>query len=168
MTHRHHGGRIEIETALGRGTTFCVYLPAGQTPTSVLAESVKVDLPTLRVLYIDDDSRVRTVISDMLKQLGQTVDLAETGAVGLAKFRSNDYDLVITDLGMPDMHGYDLVGYVKRLNPSIPIIMVTGWGKSLSEETPTQRIEPDFTLAKPPTLAMLRDAIARVTAYTRS
>ena len=112
-------------------------------------------LPRWRVLFVDDDSRVRLVVAGMLRQLGQEVDVAPSGSSGLTMFRDNPYDLVITDLGMPAMNGHEVTRVVKMLRPDMPVIMLTGWGESPAVESGAQESKPDHILGKPLTMAVL-------------
>ena len=79
-----------------------------------------------RVLVIDDDADVRALICEFLQLLRCSVRDAATGAEGLALFEDGDYDVVVTDLMMPDLTGWDVAGAVRHRAPEIGIIMVTG------------------------------------------
>ncbi|NQT14267.1 MAG: response regulator, partial [Planctomycetes bacterium] len=114
------------------------------------------------VLYIDDDPRTRTVVGDMLESLGQEVDLAEGGVRGLELLETNEYDLVITDLGMPDMDGSVVTAKIKATQPDLPVAMLTGWASPAMRQTPRSVEAPDHVLSKPPSLAQLRELLQQV------
>jgi len=153
---------MEIDTAPGRGTTVRIHLPpVPESPPDKAAPNE--DAPPIgRVLCIDDDPRLRLLISGMLQRLEQQVDLADGGAAGLEAFQSNrdQYDLVITDLGMPGVDGNEVTRVIKTLRPHVPVVMLTGWGSDLEEvaEGPT----PDRVLAKPVTIQCLRETLAEL------
>jgi two-component system cell cycle response regulator len=79
-----------------------------------------------RILVVEDDSFFREVFSDLLKEEGFAVDVAVSGEEALSMVHSREYQLVVTDLVMPDISGLDLLSKVKQLDPSIDVIMVTG------------------------------------------
>lgn len=80
-----------------------------------------------RVLVIDDDPNVRVLISDLLTYLGYEPDQADGGVQGLALLGQRSYDLIITDLRMPHLTGWDVVNTVRGRRPTMPIIMISGF-----------------------------------------
>ena len=80
-----------------------------------------------RVLVIDDDRSVRASLSGMLEILGYETDEAQGGAQGVALLEGHRYDLVISDLRMPGMSGWDVVNTVRERLPAMPIIMISGF-----------------------------------------
>jgi CheY-like chemotaxis protein len=80
-----------------------------------------------RVLVVDDDRSVRVIVCDMLTSLGYETDDAEGGVGGLALLERLQYDLVITDLRMPNMSGWDVVKAVRGRLLTMPIIMISGF-----------------------------------------
>lgn len=79
-----------------------------------------------RLLVIDDDPAVRSVLRDLLSGLGYQVDDAPGGAEGLALFGQGGYDLILTDLAMPGMSGWEVAEAVRSASPAVPVIVVTG------------------------------------------
>jgi CheY-like chemotaxis protein len=79
-----------------------------------------------RVLVIDDERNVRVFISDLLKDLGYETDEADNGLQGVALLEQRPYDLVITDLLMPQLNGWDVVNAVRGRRPTMPMIMISG------------------------------------------
>ena len=121
-TIRRHGGQVEVESEEGRGTTVTFWLPVDAPPG---------DGPSLErvgsVLIIDDEADVRELVADVLAGLGHSVTVAGGGREGLARFETGRYDLVLTDLGMPDFNGWDVARAVKASRPDVPVLLLTGW-----------------------------------------
>ena len=75
--------------------------------------------------------------------------------------RANDYDIVITDLGMPEIDGREVTRIVKTTRQNMPVIMVTGWGSQLPQVRVDGAVEPDQLVSKPLTLTKLREALEK-------
>ncbi|MBD3332568.1 response regulator [candidate division GN15 bacterium] len=88
----------------------------------------------LHILAIDDQAVILDLISAMCRSMGHRVSTADSGAEGLKLARSEDFDLVLTDLAMPDMSGLEVARQIHAEHPGIPIILVTGWEGMVSEE----------------------------------
>jgi response regulator RpfG family c-di-GMP phosphodiesterase len=81
-----------------------------------------------KVLIVDDDPMVRDVLSDILTNIcGFSTNVAVNGVEGVAMINSNDYDIVFTDLTMPKMGGMDLLRETRKTNPSVPVVVITGF-----------------------------------------
>ena len=81
-----------------------------------------------RVLVIDDDEEIRTIVEHMLVGAGHQVEAALDGAEGLRLFGKRPPDLVLTDINMPDLDGHDVIAAIRVLHPEVPIIAVSGGG----------------------------------------
>lgn len=162
-TLQRHRGELAVESAVGRGTTVTIRLPvapAVRAPEPALAARPASASP-LQILVIDDEVEVRGVLVEMIASLGHTVIQAAEGQEGLDLLTAGKLiDLVLTDLGMPGMNGWEVVRAVKARWPHLPVGLITGWGEE-PEATPEQRKEADFVIAKPVTREALRDAIVR-------
>ncbi len=88
----------------------------------------------LRILVVDDDEQIREVLADMLSIDGHHPTACPDGHSALKAFEQADFDLMITDLGMPGMSGLQLAGTVHRSKPDLPIAMITGWGTQLNQD----------------------------------
>jgi DNA-binding response OmpR family regulator len=86
------------------------------------------------VLIIDDEADIADVLRDTLAAEGHAVEVALSGAEGLAKLDENGFDVVFTDLGMPDMSGWEVAAEVRARHPDTPVVLVTGWGASLDDD----------------------------------
>jgi signal transduction histidine kinase len=158
-----HRGKLEIESAIGQGTTFIIRLPlAEELPISQLAESIDAkSKSSLNVLIVDDEPRIREVVSTYLRCDGHHVSTAASGREALEKFRRHPFDLVLLDRIMPEMSGEQTARFIKQLNQNIPIIMLTGFG-ALIEVTGSQPQAVDVVLNKPITADALRRTIDKV------
>ncbi len=158
---QRHGGRIEITSQKGLGTTFEIHFSAttmqAVAPTPTL---VKINRP-LRVLIVDDQEVICELIAEQLTGDGHSTASSVRGDEALDLFRTDAFDLVITDQSMPGMSGAQLAGALKLLSPEIPIILLTGFGDEMQA---TQNRPPgvDLVLGKPVSHADLRDAIFQV------
>jgi signal transduction histidine kinase len=161
---RRHEGTIDIQSALGRGTTFVIRLPA-LTDQKTEKRGGKALPPArpLRVLAVDDEPRVLGVLKEYLTGDGHTVETASGGREGIEKFRAGSFDLVVTNRAMPGLSGDRLAGLVKQAAPDTPVILLTGFSEFM-DATGERPRGVDLVLSKPLTLAALREAIARVSA----
>ncbi len=91
---------------------------------------------------------MRTILADILTAQGHSVRMAASGKEGLDLFRDERYDLVLTDLGMPEMSGWQVARAVKELSPETPVILVTGWGEELNPDA-VREGAIGFILSKP-------------------
>jgi PAS domain S-box-containing protein len=151
-----YGGRIELVSQEGVGTTFTFSFPAANREASV-ARAVLPVLSPVRVLAVEDEPEVLDLVRAMLAHAGHTVFTAASGREALALFERETVDLVITDLGMPGMTGLVLAGELKQRRP-VPVLLLTGWADDLS---PSSAPHVDVILAKPFTRDGLFEAMAR-------
>lgn len=160
---RHHGA-IEIETEPGKGSTFILRFPvSGQAAPAKREKSSLARLEALRVLVVEDSQAISGLLTDFLKKDGHSVETAANGVEGIEKFAQRHFDLVVTDRSMPKMGGDELATHIKRLAPSTPIIMLTGFGDIMLEKG-EKPADVDLILHKPITLAEFRNAFAEMRA----
>ena len=172
-TTQRHGGEIDIESAVGRGTTVRLRFPVPAAPLPASASPPPPEAPTsrLRILVVDDDPLMLTSLSDTLELDGHVVVTANGGQAGIDTFRAarrpeQAFDIVITDLGMPYVDGRKVAGAVKASAAGTPVILLTGWGQRLvaNDEVPAH---VDRVLSKPPKLREVRAALAQLLPRTR-
>lgn len=116
-----------------------------------------------RILIIDDDDTLRGIIAKSLTHAGHTVTQANNGRKGVAQFRANPTDLVITDLVMPEQEGMETIKIMHRDFPNTPVIAMSGGldGSPLYLDL-TRRLGARITLTKPFTLQQLKSAIDEI------
>lgn len=81
-----------------------------------------------KVLVIDDQPIVTDLLVSVLERMAYQSQVASSGSAGLEMFKKDGFDLVITDLGMPDVSGWDVSKAVKERKPNVPVVVITGWG----------------------------------------
>ncbi|HKX43621.1 MAG TPA: ATP-binding protein, partial [Burkholderiaceae bacterium] len=167
---QRHGAEVQIDSALGRGTTVRLNFPVPVGLQPAAAEPAPSDAPTrrLRVLVVDDDPLMLKSLCDTLELDGHIVVTASGGQAGIDAFRAahrqdGGFDAVITDLGMPYVDGRHVATAVKASAETVPVILLTGWGQRLlaDGEIPAH---VDQVLSKPPKLREVRAALAQLTA----
>jgi signal transduction histidine kinase/CheY-like chemotaxis protein len=167
-TAQRHRGRIEIESALNKGTTVRLILPLSPPPQSKAAPVGGAAQPerSLRVLFIDDEPLLREMVAEVLSFHQHHVESVDCGEAGVAVFESakakgQPFDVVITDLGMPGMDGRQVAERVKGSSPKTPVILLTGWGLMLDENNQGMS-NVDALLNKPPHVNDLLRVLATV------
>jgi len=160
---RRHGGEIEIQSELGRGTSVAVSLPLDKPAEMAEApKPIQPVSPSLCILVVEDEPLVREVLSVYLAEDRHTIVTAENGRAGLEEFLAREFDLVMTDRSMPEMNGDALAVEIKKIKPSQPILLLTGFG-DLMNGAGEKPDGVDLVVSKPFTLATLRSAIAKLT-----
>jgi len=103
------------------------------------------------ILVIDDDAHIRELITIMLESEGHTVVLAEDGLIGLQMLEDNTFNLIITDIIMPNQEGIETIVQIKSRNPDIKILAISGGGRIGSTDylTLAENFGVDKTLSKP-------------------
>ena len=133
-----YGGKITAESELGKGTVFSIYLPITKEHEDYRPyEEEKLPCGTERILFVDDELPIAKMGSQILERLGYQVTVRTSSVEARELFRTKpkDFDLVITDMTMPNMTGDELAIELMRIRSDIPVILCTGYSKKISDET---------------------------------
>ena len=128
---RNHGGFVRVDSAVGQGTTFHVYLPAipdGTFAAPPAEAATKVSAQNELILVVDDEQSIRKASQLVLEEQGYRVMLAENGEDGLVRYLQHRHELmlVITDLMMPVMNGPKFIRSLRTLDPDMPVVAFSG------------------------------------------
>jgi PAS domain S-box-containing protein len=153
-----HGGFINLESQVNRGTTFSVYLPRsiGHAPVASRKRRQRVPRGHENILIVDDELSVCEIARDMLAGLGYTVYVEHDGKSGVDLYRTRQamIDLVLLDINMPIMGGKQAFEVLRSINPHLRIIIVTGYGRE-GVETSSFSSQVNGFVQKPFHLEML-------------
>jgi two-component system CheB/CheR fusion protein len=158
-----HGGSVEAHSdGLGRGSEFVVRLPlATEKPHAVGGEKKQAELPGRRVLIADDNRDAARVLALLLRTLGQDVHVAHDGEQAFDKAKEVKPDILLLDLGMPVVSGYEAARRIRRepWGKDLVLVAVTGWGQEHDKQR-TKAAGFDHHLVKPVTAAILKELLA--------
>ncbi|MDH7488838.1 MAG: GAF domain-containing protein [Anaerolineae bacterium] len=161
---QRHGGSIDLQSERGKGTTVFVRLPISGDTLPIGGDETLPALPPLTILLVDDEESVRAVVERMLTRAGHKVVTAGGGPEGIAeiqKRKPGEIDVVITDLGMPQVTGREVARASKSHMPQTPVILLTGWGGKMGQELAAPE-DVDDILTKPVQSTDLHRTLARV------
>jgi PAS domain S-box-containing protein len=165
-TMQRHSADLEIESAVGKGTTVRLSFAVPTAPTiGATTLSAPRTVPPLSILVVDDDPLVLKSLRDTLEMDGHAVTTADGGQAGIDAFLSsraqgNPFPVVITDLGMPYVDGRKASSAIKTAAPETIVLLLTGWGQRLVADGDVPP-HVDRVLGKPPKVRELREALAR-------
>jgi PAS domain S-box-containing protein len=164
---QRHGADLEIDSEPGAGTTMRLVFPAviAEEVAEVEAYMARASTPR-RILVVDDDPLVLKSLRTVLEADGHTVDTADGGREGIDRFsaarqNAEPFAVVFTDLGMPNVDGRVVAQAIKAAAPDTPVILLTGWGQRLRDESELPQYI-DRVLSKPPKLMEVRAALAEL------
>ena len=149
-----HGGYIDVESEMGAGSVFFVYLPATDQPPAPEAKAGRQAEPGAgTVLLVDDELSVLEVTARMLERLGYTVVMAASGHEALTLYRGDPgrFRLVILDMIMPETGGGEVFDELKRINPEVRVLLASGYSMQGQARTIMNRgctgfIQKPFTM----------------------
>jgi signal transduction histidine kinase/CheY-like chemotaxis protein len=156
-----HGGTIRVEENEGGGTRFEIHLPVAQAALPAGSEEPMLRAEACRVLVGDDEANVRQTLVELLIALGNEVEEVGSGREILERFEPGRFDVVFTDLGMPDMSGWDVARAIRKRDRAVPIILVTGWGNQITTSEAEER-GVTRVLAKPFTVQKVSSLLAEI------
>jgi len=135
---KSYGGHISVRSTPGEGTSFQVYLPGHESEQESGKGTVPLELPkgTERILLVDDEEQILKLLQQMLEKLGYRAEIRTHSPEALETFTNNPhgYDLVITDMTMPQLTGDRLALELMKVRPDLPVIICTGFSEKLSPQ----------------------------------
>jgi signal transduction histidine kinase/ActR/RegA family two-component response regulator len=166
------GGEVGIDSAVGKGTTVSIYLPRTAVAAPVRIHpavqqrtEAEAHVPGARILLVEDDPRVRTATVDALEDLDYQPVACSSGAEAIELVAAHEFDLIITDVIMPEMTGPELIRHLKATDPrEFAVLFVTGYvGEGESDDLRGHEL-----LRKPFTVGALASAVAAALARSAS
>jgi PAS domain S-box-containing protein len=158
---KRHGGAITVYSELGKGATFRVYLPAARSePAKELPDADAAPGGNERILFVDDEPTIVRMAELLLRRLGYTVSARSSSIEALELFlaKPDTFDILITDMTMPNMTGIDLIRNIRRTKPDLPVILCTGFSELISDDI-LEYYRISQVVAKPILTKQLADAI---------
>jgi PAS domain S-box-containing protein len=161
-------GEITVESTPQQGTTFRIFLPVIDEKAAVKLGKSIPQKGSGSILFVDDEPAAVQMMTIMMTKLGFSIQAEISPVKALNLFRENPgrFDLVITDLTMPEMTGIQLAGELHKTTPALPVILMTGYGKIIEQATPFSSYGISRLLKKPVKLAQLSSAVNEVLSAT--
>jgi CheY-like chemotaxis protein/anti-sigma regulatory factor (Ser/Thr protein kinase) len=145
-----HKGTISVDSQEGKGTTFTIKIPIKEV--EVVKEEKFQGLPRKgrkgNILIVEDEEDIRRLLYEILTSDGHVVSTASSGKKGIDVFKNGSFDLVLTDLGMPGISGWEVASAIKKLAPGVSIAVITGWDIRLGRDELKQK-GVDMVINKP-------------------
>jgi two-component system, cell cycle sensor histidine kinase and response regulator CckA len=159
-----HGGTISVQSEAGRGSTFTIALPSAETRRAPVAAVAEPTLPPgLRVLVVDDERDFGDILREFLGAKGCSLAIVGNGRVALEVLERQPFELVLTDLLLPEASGWEIARVAKRRSPNCRVILMSG---KIVPEAVWSEARVDACLMKPIDLNKLLEVIAEVVART--
>lgn len=132
-----HNGQIMVVSFPDEGTRFEVRLPPyeeAKRASREVAQSPLINVEPARVLIVEDEERVRSLLCDTFEAAGHTVAQASDGADALNRLKEEEFELVISDIGLPEVSGLHVARWMRANRPDTPVILATGWIDMITPE----------------------------------
>ncbi len=154
-----HAGAISVLSEPGNGATFTIELPAvAAESSSIDTSAITGEAPSSRILVVDDEEPVRQTLAEMLVAVGHKVELAASGQEAAQKMRAGEFDLMFTDLAMPEMDGWETARLIRKDWPNVRIVLVTGYGATTAPPAGEEKLV-DAIIGKPFDFAQVESTI---------
>lgn len=157
---------IQVKSSPGEGAefTFIFSLPEEAEP-GIAVEETSAKPSDLNILLVDDELSLLDVVGDMIDYMGHTCRKVDSGRVALEILEVEEFDLVVTDLGMPEVGGWEVARFCRNKYPRMPVILISGWGAQLDGEEALERV--DAVVAKPFSMEEFEESIKSVMSKSR-
>jgi PAS domain S-box-containing protein len=157
-----HGGKIEVASEQGQGSIFIITLPAAKNVRAEARRRHTLPVKTANILVIDDDNRVREAMAGMLDAAGHRTHQASSGREGLSLMEQRGFDIVFTDLSMPETDGWAVANEIRRRWPDVKVVLMTGYAVS-PETIDHYHHLVDHVIIKPIRFEEINAALCKVT-----
>ena len=167
-----HNGQIQVDSKEGIGTDFIIKLPAYKgtlpnVPEIQKEETAVASTHLLKIMLVDDEEEILQVFDDILSEAGYSITLVDHGAKALELIKQSHFDVVMTDLGMPEVSGWDVARGVKDASPSTVVILTSGWGDNYEKEILDEK-GIDHVLPKPVGVENLLQTMSKINSKIES
>ena len=145
-----HGGNIEVESEEGKGTKFTLQFPTTNESASLITDheqEQELSERNMRILVVDDEDALCVVLDEFFSRCGNKVKTVNNGSDAINIVKSEEFDLVLCDLAMPDISGHDVIEALNKLEKRPKIGIITGWGEKLKPMEESMNV--DFIARKP-------------------
>ncbi len=141
IVKRHHGD-IEVESELNKGTKITIKLiPSFQNESQEeFADTLKPEAEKLKqiegkeIMVVEDEPEIRNIMKSILQSQGYNPHCFESAETAIASFKTDKFNLLITDLGLSGLNGWELIKSIRKIDKTIPILIVTGWGNEINQD----------------------------------
>jgi CheY-like chemotaxis protein len=146
-----HGGKIEVESEAGKGATFTLSIPiTRETPQQTVSPEPprKIKADKLRILVVDDEEEICSMLNEYFSKDGHDVTSVTSGTEAIKLLKTEEYDLVLCDLALPDISGHDVVKIIDELDKGPKVGLITGWDEKIEIKS-REELKVDFIIRKP-------------------
>jgi CheY-like chemotaxis protein len=146
-----HGGKIEVESEVGKGSTFTLQFPAAakaDSPKESSEPEQEIMNKCLRILVVDDEEEICNILDKFFSKKGHLVRTVDNGREAIELAKIDDYDLVLCDMAMPEVYGYDVIRALNKLEKRPKVGIMTGWNEKL-KPIDDEEFKVDFIIRKP-------------------
>jgi PAS domain S-box-containing protein len=147
---KRHNGEMRVDSQVGRGTTFTIVLPVAVSPSSdAPADAEALGSRRGRILLVDNDAQVLAILTEMLREGNHEVVPVASGPAAMDVFRPGAFDVILTNLGMVGMTGWEVAQRIRARDRNVPVIFITGWGLHEEDQERCRHLGIHHVLFKP-------------------
>lgn len=147
---KRHRGEIRVDSEPGRGATFAITLPTASNAAVIEGPAASLRPRRLaRVLVVDDDPQVLGTLAEMIQSVGHTVTAHSSGAAALEAYAPGRFDVVLTNIGMAGMNGWEVAERLRARDREVGILFITGWGMLEDDYSRMTALQIETCLFKP-------------------